>query len=129
MRTIRKAVQAGFTLIELIIVIIIIGILAAVAIPNLTTSSDGAYCGVQEATLGALKSAWSIAYSVNSPPTKPTTAQVALQMAEPSCPTTTNTTIVCNVSTKAGGTTTTYTIVNGVSGVIQSPTDITWACQ
>jgi prepilin-type N-terminal cleavage/methylation domain-containing protein len=127
MRTIRKAAQQGFTLIELIIVIIIISILAAVAIPNLTTSSDGARCGVQEATLGALKSAWSIAYSVNSPPTIPTSTQIAAQMAEPTC-SASGATISCAVPTNAGGASTNYTATGGASGVA-SPTDITWICQ
>ena len=80
----RAVKQAGFTLVELIIVIIIIGILAAVAIPALTSVSDSARAGVQSATLGALKSAWSIAYAANVGST-PTHAQVAAAMADPTC--------------------------------------------
>jgi prepilin-type N-terminal cleavage/methylation domain-containing protein len=82
-RPIKKAVQAGFTLVELIVVIVVLGILAAVAIPKLSSSNEAAYAGVQSATLGALKSAWSIAYAKAK--TAPTHAQVAAEMADPTC--------------------------------------------
>ena len=39
----NKRLQAGFTLIELIAVMVILGILAAVLIPRLSTVQEGAY--------------------------------------------------------------------------------------
>jgi len=44
----KQANEKGFTLIELMIVIAIIGILAAVAIPNFIAYRDKAYCSAAE---------------------------------------------------------------------------------
>lgn len=52
----RKVMQAGFTLIELVVVIIILGILAAIAVPQFTDLSGQARQAVGEAACGALQS-------------------------------------------------------------------------
>ena len=83
MRSFRHQTQSGFTLIELVIVIVIIGILAAVAIPKLTNTADQARLAKQQGTLGALKASWGIAYAQAK--TAPTCTQVAANMADPQC--------------------------------------------
>jgi prepilin-type N-terminal cleavage/methylation domain-containing protein len=63
MRTYRRIGQPGFTLIELVIIIVILGILAAVAIPKYQDMSAEAREAACRSSLGALRSGISIYYA------------------------------------------------------------------
>ena len=62
----RNKSESGFTLIELVIVIVILGILAAVAIPKYEDMREQARVATLKGQLGAIRSAIAIQYARNA---------------------------------------------------------------
>ncbi len=63
---VRHESESGFTLIELVIVIVILGILAAVAIPKYEDMREQARVATLKGQLGAIRSAVAIQYARNA---------------------------------------------------------------
>jgi prepilin-type N-terminal cleavage/methylation domain-containing protein len=63
---VRRSAESGFTLIELVIVIVILGILAAVAIPKYEDMREQARVATLKGQLGAIRSAVAIQYARNA---------------------------------------------------------------
>ena len=71
--------NAGFTLIEMLIVIIVLGILAMIIVPQISVSSDDAKLSALQSNLGTMRSAVELYYAQhnNTYPGKNTVAGVA----------------------------------------------------
>lgn len=64
----KRALQKGFTLIELVVVIVILGILAAIAVPQFTDLAGDARLAVANGACGAVQSQAVLLYASNKGP-------------------------------------------------------------
>ncbi len=103
--------ESGFTLVELLIVVIILGILAAVAIPQFGDSTDDAKLATLEANLGEMRNSAELYYHQHNT-SYPGSKKVADGTAA----------LAADCATGFGEQLTRYTEVTGVTAVSKSVT-------
>jgi prepilin-type N-terminal cleavage/methylation domain-containing protein len=62
----KKPRQSGFTLIELVVVLIIVGILAVIAVPRFIDLTGSATSTADQATISSIQSGYAVALAANN---------------------------------------------------------------
>ncbi len=66
MRNVKKNIKKAFTLIEILIVVVILGILAAIVVPQFTSATQDSQAGNLKAQLGTLQRQIELYYAKNN---------------------------------------------------------------
>jgi len=83
MKRVGKEKRLGFTLVEVMTVVAIVGLIAAMSMPNLLRAKNNANEAAAQATLKTINAALESYYFIQAPPSYPTDLSVLASMTPP----------------------------------------------